>query len=199
MVSAFSGVQYATLFCRSLENDKTNALECSGLDLEGKITLSPLSKLWWISNVDQYPKAITPLPPDITLITESSLKGWGGVIEGTPNRTNGRWLYQESKFHINYLELTAILLTLQSLCNHVQRCHIELLCDNTTAVSYICNMGGVKPRVCNDMTREIIMWRMARHLILSISHLPDKLNIAADRANPIKFTTVTLNCLWTRL
>ena len=157
MVSAFSGVQYAPLFYRSLENDKT--MKCNGWDLEGKMTLSPLSKqdlLWWISNVDQYPKAITPLPPDITLMTDSSLKGWGGVIEGTPNVTGGRWSYQESKFHINYLELKAILLVLQSLCNRMQCCHIHLLCDNTTAVSYIRNMGGTKSRVCNEMPREII-------------------------------------------
>ena len=188
VVSAFSGVQYAPLFYRSLENDKTNALKCNGWDLEGKMTLSPLSKqdlLWWISNVDQYPKAITPLPPDITLMTDSSLKGWGGVIEGTPNVTGGRWSYQESKFHINYLELKAILLVLQSLCNHMQCCHIKLLCDNTTAVSYIRNMGGTKSRVCNEMTREIIMWCMARHLTLSISHLPGKLNAEADGASPV--------------
>ena len=44
MVSAFSGVQYAPLFYRSLENDKTNAWKCNGWDLEGKMTLSPLSK-----------------------------------------------------------------------------------------------------------------------------------------------------------
>ena len=43
-VSAFSGVQYAPLFYRSLENDKTNTLKCNDWDLEGKMTLSPLSK-----------------------------------------------------------------------------------------------------------------------------------------------------------
>lgn len=173
MVSAFSGVQYAPLFYRSLENDKTNALRCNGWDLEEKMILSPLSRqdlLWWISTVDQYPKAITPLTPDIILLRDSSLKGWGGVIEGTPNRTGGRWSYQKSKLHINYLELNAILLALQSLCTHMQCCHIKLLCGNTTAVSYIRNMGGTKSRLCNEMTREIIMWCMARHLTLSISH-----------------------------
>ena len=171
------------------------------LDLEGEMNLSPLSKqdlLWWISNVDQYPEAITPLPPDITLITDSSLKGWGGVIEGTPNVTGGRWSYQESKFHINYLELKAILLALQSLCNHMQCCHIKLLCDNTTDVSYIHNMGGSKSRVCNEMTREIVTWCMARHLTLSISHLPGKLNAEADRVAAF-FITVTLNGLWPHL
>ena len=108
----------------------------------------------------------TPPAPDITLMTDSSPKGWRGVIEGTPNLTGGRWSYQESKFHINYLELKAILLALRSLCNHIQCCHIKLLCDNTTAASYIRNMGGTKSRVCNEVTREIIMWCMAMPLRL---------------------------------
>ena len=111
-------------------------------------------------------------------MTDCSLKGWGGVIEGTPNVTDGRWSYQESKFHINYLELKTILLVLQSLCNHMKCCHIKLPCDNRTAVSY---MGGTKSRVCNETTREIIMWCMARHLTLSISHLLGKLNAEVDR------------------
>ena len=71
MVSAFSGVQYAPL-----ENDETNALKCNGSDLEGMMTLSPLSKqdlLWWTSNVDQYPRALNPPSHDITLMPESSL------------------------------------------------------------------------------------------------------------------------------
>ena len=65
----------------------------------------------------------------------------------------------------------------------MQCCHIKLLCDNTTAVSYICNMGGTKSRVCNEVTREVIMWCMARHLTLSVSHLAGKLNVEADRAS----------------
>lgn len=44
MVSAFERVQYAPLFYRSLENDKTYALKNNGWDLEGTITLSPLAK-----------------------------------------------------------------------------------------------------------------------------------------------------------
>lgn len=86
---------------------------------------------------------------------------------------------------INYLELQAILLALQSLYTLMQYCRIKLLCGDTTAVSYICNMGGTKSRLCNEMTREIIMWCMARHLTLSISHLPGKLNAEADRASRV--------------
>ena len=70
----------------------------------------------------------------------------------------GRWSHQESQLHINLLELKAILLALQAHCNHMQNHHIKILRDNTTAVSYIRNMGSTKSSSCNDIIREIIMW-----------------------------------------
>ena len=51
MVSSFAGVYYRPLFYRSLENIKTDALQANGWDLEGKVTLSPLSLLLKIFTV----------------------------------------------------------------------------------------------------------------------------------------------------
>ena len=201
MVSSFAGVYYGPLFYRSLENIKTDALQANGWDLEGKVTLSPLCKqdlLWWINNVDQYPQTITPQIPHLTLTTDSSLTGWGAVIEGTSSVASGRWSFQESQLHINFLELKAILLGLQSLCSHLTNCTIKVLCDNTTAVSYIRSMGGSKSRNCNDITREILIWCMQRQLALSISHIPGKLNTEAGRASR-ESTTVLLNGPYTLL
>ena len=87
------------------------------------------------------------------------------------------------RYLLTFLELKAVLLALQALCNHMHNCHIKILCDNTTAVSYIRNMGGTKPSSCNDITRKIFMWCIDRKLTLSISHLPGKLNTEADKAS----------------
>ena len=76
----------------------------------------------------------------------------------------GRWSHQESQLHINLLELKAVLLALQALCNHMQNCHIKILCDNTTAVSYIHNMGG-------------------KIFLVAAMTLPGKLNTGADKAS----------------
>ena len=160
MVSSFAGVKYGPLFYRSLENTKTDALQANGWDIEGKVTLSPLCKqhlLWWIAYVDQFPKTVTIQTPHLTLTSDSSLVGWGAVIEGTSSVASSQWSYHESQLHNNYLELKAILLRVQALCSHLENCHIKVLCDNTTTVSYIYSMGGSKSRNCNDLTREIFM------------------------------------------
>ena len=72
----------------------------------------------------------------------------------------------ESQLHINYLELKAVLLGLQSLCSHLESCNVKILCDNATAVSYIRNMGGSRSRNYNDITRKKSwygVWRGSCH------------------------------------
>ena len=86
MISSFTGVNYGPLCYRPLENIKTDALQANGWDLEGKVMFSPPCKqdlLWWIANVDQFPNCIAPRTQHLTLLSDSSLKGWGAVIEGT--------------------------------------------------------------------------------------------------------------------
>ena len=73
----------------------------SHLHTIGKMVLAKQDHSLWITNVDQLPKAIMPKPPDRTLMSDSSLKGWGGVIEGTSCVAPGRWSHQESQLLIN--------------------------------------------------------------------------------------------------
>ena len=64
-------------------------------------------------------------------------------------------LGQEQTFHINYLELKAVFLGLQSLCGNTTHKHIRILSDKATTVAYINAMGGIKSQVCNDMAHLI--------------------------------------------
>ena len=90
------------------------------------------------------------------MYTDTSTLGWGATLGQTT--TGGRWSPEEKEYYINYLELKAILLGLQSLCSASTECHIKVLTDNTTAVAYIHNMGGSHSIACNDMAREIWLW-----------------------------------------
>jgi len=57
--------------------------------------------------------------------------------------------------------------------------HIRTLIDNTTAVTYINKMGGMKENL-NDITREIILWCKQRNIWLTAAHLPGSKNVEAD-------------------
>jgi hypothetical protein len=113
------------------------------------MTLSDKAKSdiqWWISDAHLSKKAINHGSIDLTINTDASLQGWGASLEH--KTAGGRWSNVEKEHHINYLELKAVLLGLQSLCNHLSNCHIKVLTDNTTAVAYIRKMGGVPILFC---------------------------------------------------
>ncbi|XP_048584711.1 uncharacterized protein LOC116604102 [Nematostella vectensis] len=185
-VSSFPGVRYGPLFYSQLENEKTVELKHNGYNLDAKMELSTLAKedlKWWIENVELSPVPILVPPANVILKCDSSLLGWGSVIDGSNNVTGGRWSPDEALFHINFLELKAIKLGLQSLCSHMCNTHIKVLFDNQTAVAYIRAMGGTHSDLCNQMTREILLWCKQRNLWLTSSHLPGHLNVTADKAS----------------
>ena len=86
MVSCFPGVKYAPLFYRALENDKTDALKKTGWNNDEHMQISDLTKKdlsWWLENVDHDPCPIIPKEPSVKLKCDSSLEGWGSVIDNS--------------------------------------------------------------------------------------------------------------------
>ena len=124
-----------------------------------------------------------PTELSVTLIKcDSSSEGWGSVIDNTSTTANGRWSPQESAYHINYLKIKAVLFGLKSLCSNFKHCSIKLLSDNQTA-AYLRNMDGTLSRDSNQITRETTLWCKDRDISLTITHLPGKLNVEADKAS----------------
>ena len=79
------------------------------------MTLSEDAKtelLWWIDNMCAQKVLITP-SPEMILTTDASNIGWGAVLRD--QQTGGHWSPQEQEFHINYLELKAVLFRLEIL------------------------------------------------------------------------------------
>ena len=124
---------------------------------------------WWLEKVHKDPNPISSPPSQLTLKCDSSLSGWGAVIEGTSNTTNGSWSSLESMQHINYLEIKAILFGYKALCSHLHDCHVKVLTDNQTAVTYPRNIGGSHSRNCNAIARETILWCRERNISLTIT------------------------------
>ena len=77
--------------------------------------------------------------------------------------THGFWSIEERELHINVLELMAILFSLKALLPEAYDTHITIICDNTTSVHTINNMGTGKSQECNKVVQDI--WEWARSSI----------------------------------
>lgn len=181
MVSSFPGVEHGPLYYRSLDHDKTEALKQNKGNFFAVISLTETSRTelqWWVANLPKACKVISHGEPYITMQTDASSKGWGGVLGD--QRAGGRWTPEEALHHINYLELLAILLSLKALCNSYTNTHIQVQCDNTTAVCYVNNMGGCRSIPCNSVTKQIWNCCLTNNNWLSATHLPGCENTEAD-------------------
>lgn len=182
LVSSFPGVEYGPLYYRDLESDKDLYLKNNNGNFDGLMTLSKDSLRevnWWSVHIHSAFRNIYHSNPDIVLYTDASGTGWGAKTD-TGQETSGIWSKSESKMHINFLELLAIKLTLISLFGNHNCKHIRVMCDNTTAVSYVNAMGGCKSVDCNLVSREIWEWAIEHNTWISAAHIPGLDNIEAD-------------------
>jgi len=156
MVASFPGVMYGPLYYRQLEIEKVAALKQSRGNFEATMNLSDMAKSdlhWWIENITTTSNQTTHGNPQLTVHSDASLTGWGGGVLNDLF-TGGQWSEDESKNHINYLEILACFLTLKALCSDLQNSHVKAMLDNTTAIAYINSMGGRKSQ-CNQITRDL--------------------------------------------
>ena len=86
----------------------------------------------------------------------------------------GRWTLHEKQFHINCLEMLAILFSLKSFCSNEHDKHIRVFTDNATALTYIKHMGGTKSQNFNKLAKDIWLWCQDRNIWLSVAFIPGK-------------------------
>ena len=177
-------VPYGAIFRRTIETEKNAALTAGGGNFDARMVLSKdaISDLnWWISNM---PISVAPMHrkmPDCTIETDASNLGWGAHYD---NQTiGGQWSNAESVNHINFLELKACFLALQSFFTNTRDIHVHIKSDNVTAVAYLQHSGGTHSPLLNDLTRESWRWCMTHNIWLSSSHLPGSKNTIADFAS----------------
>ena len=179
IISTHSAVEFGKLYYRTLELNKIDALktEKGNFDSRMPITDDMKSELsWWINNVDTQVRLIHRPPPTLTLLTDSSMLGWGCVMG--EEIFNGQWTLAEQEEHINVLDMKAILLSLQAIVDTIKHQHVRVASDSTTAVTYINKMGGIKSQKCNNLSKEIWELCIAHNTWLSCQHIPGKDNAA---------------------
>ncbi len=177
-----------------IEVDKDYHLRLHQGNFDAEMSLSPdsLAELhWWVNNIGAANKKVSHASPDVILYTDASGAGWEAKLESGIS-TCGIWSHDESVKHINCLELLAIHLALLSLFKNRSNIHVRIMCDNTTAVSYINEMGGCKSLECNAIAKMIWSWAITKGIWLSASHISGSVNVDADNLS----CNLNLNLEW---
>ena len=166
IVSSFSVIKPARLYCRDLEVYKLAALSSSGGDYNAIVSLSQLARdslQWFAFNSHLYNGTrITKPSKVITMATDASHSGWVVVCDGVPS--SGLWSSKEQTMHINWLEISAVLFGWKCFV-HSHNCLVIVFCDNSTAVAYINNLGGMVPSL-HAVSKAIWEWCFAHHCML---------------------------------
>ena len=186
IVASFSAVDFGRLHYRWLESAKIRALSrCKGdFDAEMVVTAEMRLELrWWLDNLKDQFRVITRPPASAVVCTDASSHGWGAFFQGCS--TGGRWTLSECELHINELELKAILFALKAFQDELLGRHVKVLCDNSTAVCYINEMGGTRSWNCNSVACDIWSWCISKGIWLTCSFIPGVDNVEADEASRV--------------
>ncbi|KAI2648125.1 ORF V: Enzymatic polyprotein [Labeo rohita] len=114
----------------------------------------------------------------IVVTTDASKTGWGAVCNG--QAASGVWTGPRLLWHINCLELLAVLLALKRFRPLVQGKHVLVRSDNTATVAYINHQGGVRSFRMSRLARHLWLWSQHRLRSLRASHIPGEANCVAD-------------------
>ena len=116
--------------------------------------------------------------PTLTLMTDSSLYGWSGVL--LPHSVSGVWPPSYSGMSINWLELMAIKNSLEKFVLHLRGHSVLLMSDNTTSVACIRHQGTYRSVDLMCLTQSILEYCHLHSITLVPRHLSGDLNALAD-------------------
>ena len=147
IAASFEGVEHGRLYFRNLEHDKIISLKAAKGNFEAVCQISVEGRKdieWWRDNIIQASKSLYPIPEvDYTIFTDASNDGWG--INNEVETVNNRWNEEETEMHINEQELKAVHLAVLSFRRDItDKKHVRVMSDNSTAIAYINNKGGVQ-------------------------------------------------------
>ena len=153
--------------------------------LDSPFTLDPSMKVhlrWWLLRNNVMAQAPLHPPKYVTSIyTDASAQGWGAHCAHMI--AQGHWSTQQSKLHINILELKAVLLALKIFVPQLslhQRI-IQVASDNTTVCAYINKLGGTRSWDMFALTWHLFAFCRKNKVVLTARHVPGVMNLVADQ------------------
>ena len=119
------------------------------------------------------------------MVTDASRHGWGAHMDG--RMTQGQWPQRFQSFHINVLELIAVLWGLKHFLPPTNA-FIKVLSDNMSTVRCIKRSGSAASKALNEWMLAIAILCRERQWSLTATHIAGKDNVLADalsRGSPI--------------
>ena len=182
-VATFPGNKYGPLHSKLLEQEKNAALDRTHHDFDQYMNISDEMRkeiTWWLNNVHACYKEIFVGEPDKIIYTDSSKSGYGFHEPSSGKKGGGHWSEEESKKHINQLEIRAARFAVVACYNELQGKHIRVFSDNSTTVSGISHQGSVRSKACDKEVHLIWEWAESRNCWLSAAFVPGVKNVEAD-------------------
>ena len=182
-------VMLGRLHLRPLQMSLHNQWQLQKLPLchQIHITTEILQHLKYWLQEDRYHQGI-PLkidPPSHTIFTDASLSGLGAHVEPEGLLFHGRWTEDQSRLHINVLEMKAIFLSLSRAAHKVKNSTVLVSMDNTTVVAYIRRQGGTHSTELTEEAWKVLNLCLAHNIHLFAKHIPGRFNTLADRMSRV--------------
>lgn len=182
LISCCPAVKYGWAHVKKLEGEKYLALlRTKGNYEENMHVIQKLQSdlKWWKINIMHRNSSILANRKfKLEIFSDASLTDWG--ISCTNNRTHRLWNESEKLHHINYLKLLPAFFGLKCFAKDFTNCDILLRIDNTTAISYINRMGGVRFEKLSDLAKTIWEWYEEREIFIFASYISSRENVEAN-------------------
>ena len=89
----------------------------------------------WEHNINTFNITDENVQPNIEIFSDACLTGWGATYNG--HSTGRHWSVEESKSHINVLEIKGALFALKIYCKDMYKVSIQFKIDNTSTIAWI--------------------------------------------------------------
>jgi hypothetical protein len=133
---------------------------------------------WWLCHLDGWNGSpLLVKSPDAQVWTDASDSGWGCVLND--QEASGIWDSDIVNEHINFKELITILYALLCFKDNLQGKTVKIMCDNTTSVAYIKNLGGPTSKL-TELAEAIWAFALQHSIVLQVMHVPGISNVHAD-------------------
>ena len=180
LISVEKAVPYGRIHYRNFQKEVVRNVRRGRNNRHVRLSKAAKNDLvWWSkrSHVES-PVDCRRCKPDVILMTDASLTGWG--IVSIDRTWKADWLRHERSRHINELELLTTLKALRQMTTIKEGDHVQFLIDNRTACCYINRQGGTKSVRLNTIARRVWLLAEQMQLTLSAAYIKGENNVIAD-------------------